>query len=118
MDHLFCLRDSNPIQFFPDARRTLLPLIRTFVKFNENLPKAPTGLGDSDKERIRSDVGKLLSEIQMFDIQNKIDFGKLKYGQYLWEERTRLGREHFHELQWDGILYENFLEKHKTKQTW
>jgi hypothetical protein len=118
MDHLLCLRDSNSIQFFPTARRTLLPLIRTFVIFNGNLPKSPTGLCDSDKERIRSDVGELLREIQMFDIQDKIDFGKLKYGQQLWQERTRLGRNHFQEFEWKGLKYHQFLEENRLKQTW
>jgi hypothetical protein len=118
MDHLFCLRDSNSIQFFSNTRRTLLPLIRTFVKFNENLPKAPTELGDSDKERIRSDVGELLREIQIFDVQDKIDFGKLKYGQYNWQERTRLGREHFEEFEKKDSNYYPFFEENRLKQTW
>jgi hypothetical protein len=118
MDHLLCLRDSNSIQFFPTARRTLLPLIRTFVIFNGSLPQAPVGLCDSDKERIRSDVGELLREIQMFNVQDRIDFGTLKYGQYNWQERTRLGRDHFQEFEKQDSNYNQFFEENRLKQTW
>ncbi|MDR1479075.1 MAG: hypothetical protein LBJ00_09045 [Planctomycetaceae bacterium] len=118
MDHLFCLRDSNAVQFFPTARRTLLPLIRTFVRLDANSPKAPQGLCGSDKKRIRSDVGEMLREIQMFNLQDKINFGKLKYGQYNWQERTRLGREHFQEFENKDSNYGPFFEENRSKQTW
>ncbi|MDR3233668.1 MAG: hypothetical protein LBT46_08420 [Planctomycetaceae bacterium] len=84
----------------------------------KGIPKAPPGLCGSDKERIRSDVGELLGEIQMFAVQDKIDFGKLKYGQYNWQERTRLGLDHIEEFEKKDSKYSPFFEENRLKQTW
>lgn len=118
IDHLLCLRDTASVEYYPNVRRKLLPLIRTFIDFAHKTPTSLKTIHTEDKKRIRSDVAELLGDIQMFEVQDKIDFGNLKHGQYMWQERTKLGRGRFHEFQWDETKFQEFLKTNQQHHTW
>jgi len=118
MDYLLCQRDTAPALYYPHARRNLLTLVRAFVTMEDGSPKAHAELHDRDKKFIRKDVAELFGDIQMFDVQDRVDFGQLKYGQHLWRERTRLGRDKFHEHRWDILDFDKFMKEGRQKQSW
>jgi hypothetical protein len=92
--------------------------MRAFVKIENKVPISRMKIYEKDKERIRPDVAELLGDIQMYAMQDKINFGQLKYGQYMWQEDTRLGRDRLHEQKWDGMKYDQFLHEFRLQQTW
>jgi hypothetical protein len=101
LDQSLCLRDNNSAWFYTKGRKYILPITRSLVEIKEGVPRSPVVIDKKDKEIIRSDVGSLLRELQLFEIADKVDFTSTKYELYGWEGRTALRRDKVHTYKWN-----------------
>ncbi|MDR2172453.1 MAG: hypothetical protein LBP59_20110, partial [Planctomycetaceae bacterium] len=108
LDYLLYLRDSRPTWFYPNSRKSLLPLIRVFIKIEGNKPCSPAEIDAKDKNLIRSDIAKLLNYTQMFYYRDMVDFSGHKQATYWWHERTRIGRSNALNFMWNEMDYMKF----------
>ncbi|MDR1382243.1 MAG: hypothetical protein LBJ67_00130 [Planctomycetaceae bacterium] len=119
IDCLLCLRDSNPVWYYSNARINLLLIARYFITPQNGKPYDNIKISSlKDKERIRVDLAKMLSTIQMFNWADSVDYGETKYNSYWWNRRTQLGRNKFQEFDWDEHEVRQYMDSNIKKQTW
>jgi hypothetical protein len=131
LDALLLMRDKKTINFYLAARKNFLTLMRLLIENKNGSPVAPDELNltklaetyregrkQNDKETIRPDVAEMMRELQLFKWSEKVEFGEVKHGQFLWRERSNLGRNNANKFEWDAGKFYRFLGEGKSKQTW
>jgi hypothetical protein len=88
------------------------------VNLDGKVPHSPVAIDQADKEIIRSDVGTVLRELQLFEIADRVDFTDTKYELHGWENITKLGRNKTNTYKWSWEKFNEFSKRNKEKETW
>jgi hypothetical protein len=118
IDYLFYLRDRNPVWFYRNSRKKILPLIRNFVSIKDNKPYSPAKINVKDKELIRRDVASMLYQIQMMEYRDCVNHTSYRQATYWWNERSRVGRANALSVQWNEGEYMKFLWRKNSETSW